>query len=114
LRWHRTLVAKNWDYSDRKEKQLGRPRIRQVVVDLTVKLAKENATWGFDRIQGELAKVGYPISDTTISDTTISDTTISDTTVGVSARRSARRKRAAKRMLTSGLFWTHVASVRKE
>jgi hypothetical protein len=66
LRWHRELVAKKWDYSDRKKKQVGRPRIRQVIVDLTVKFAKENPTWGFDRIQGELAKVGYTISDTTV------------------------------------------------
>ena len=58
---------KKWDYSDRKEKQLGRPRTRQVIVDLIVKFAKENPTWGFDRIQGELARVGYPISDTTVS-----------------------------------------------
>ncbi len=50
LRWHRQLVAKKWDYSDRKEKQLGRPGIRQVIVDLIVKFAKENPTWGFDRI----------------------------------------------------------------
>ena len=67
LRWHRQLVANKWDYSDRKEKKPGRPRIRQVIVDLTVKFANENPTWGFDRIQGELAKVGYPISDTTVS-----------------------------------------------
>jgi transposase InsO family protein len=66
LRWHRQLVANKWDYSDRKKKQIGRPRIRQVIVDLTVKFARENPTWGFDRIQGELAKVGYPISDTTV------------------------------------------------
>ena len=31
-----------------------------------MKFAKENLTWGFDWIQGELAKVGYPISDTTV------------------------------------------------
>jgi putative transposase len=67
LRWHRTLVAKKWDYSDRKEKKRGRPRVRQVIVDLTVKFAKQNPTWGFDRIQGELAKVGYQICDTTVS-----------------------------------------------
>ena len=66
LRWHRELVAKKWDYSDRKQQQVGRPRIRQVIVDLTVKFAKENPMWGFDRIQGELGKVGYPISDTTV------------------------------------------------
>ncbi|TWT81307.1 hypothetical protein CA13_27590 [Planctomycetes bacterium CA13] len=28
LRWHRQLVAKKWDYSDRKEKRYGRPRVR--------------------------------------------------------------------------------------
>ena len=67
MRWHRTLVAKKWDSSDRREKKPGRPRIRQVIVDLTVKFAKQNPTWGFDRIQGELAKVGYPICDTTVS-----------------------------------------------
>ena len=50
LRWHRQLVAKKWDYSDRKEKKPGRPRIRQVIVDLTLQFAKENPTWGDDRI----------------------------------------------------------------
>ena len=32
LRWHRELVAKKWDHSD-KRKAVGRPRIRQVIVD---------------------------------------------------------------------------------
>ena len=41
--------------------------MRQVIVDLTVKFAKENPNWGFDRIQAELANVGYPISDTTVA-----------------------------------------------
>ncbi|MDC0935384.1 integrase core domain-containing protein [Pirellulales bacterium] len=67
LRWHRQLVANKWDYSDRKEKKPGRPRVRQVIVDLILQFAKENPTWGFDRIQGELAKVGYRISDATVS-----------------------------------------------
>ncbi|MEO2175477.1 MAG: hypothetical protein ABGY96_15405, partial [bacterium] len=67
LRWHRTLVAKKWGYSDRREKKPSRPRIRQVIVELTVKFAKQNPTWGFGRIQGELAKVGYQICDTTVS-----------------------------------------------
>ncbi len=67
LRWHRQLVAQKWDYSDRKQKEPGRPRIRQVIVDLTLQFAKENPTWGFDRIQGELSKVGYVICDTTVS-----------------------------------------------
>ena len=65
LRWHRMLVAKKWDASD-KRKHVGRPRIRQVIVDLILRFAQENPTWGFDRIQGALANVGYPISDTTV------------------------------------------------
>ena len=65
LRWHRQLVAKKWDHSD-KRKSVGRPRIRQVVVDLILQFAKENPTWGYDRIQGALSNVGYHISDTTV------------------------------------------------
>ncbi len=66
LRWHRQLVAQKWDYSDRRKKKPGRPRIRQIIVDLIVRFAKENSTWGYDRIQGALANVGYYISDTTV------------------------------------------------
>jgi hypothetical protein len=66
LRWHRKLVARKWDYSDRRGSTIGRPRVRQVIVDLVVKLAKENPTWGYDRIQGALANVRYHICDTTV------------------------------------------------
>jgi putative transposase len=65
LRWHRELVARKWDYSE-KRRPVGRPRIRQVIVDLILRFARENPTWGFDRIQGALANVGYHISDTTV------------------------------------------------
>ena len=65
LRWHRQLVAQKWDYSE-KCKSGGRPRIRQVIVDLILRFASENPTWGYDRIQGALANVGYHISDATV------------------------------------------------
>jgi len=65
LRRHRELVAKKWDHSE-KRNSVGRPRIRQVIVDLVVRFAKENPTWGFDRIQGALKNVGFRISDTTV------------------------------------------------
>ena len=65
LRWHRLLVAKKWDYSERRN-SVGRPRIRQVIVDLILRFAKQNPSWGYDRIQGALANVGYHISDTTV------------------------------------------------
>ena len=65
LRWHRKLVANKWDHSE-KRKSVGRPRIRQVIVDLILRFAKQNSTWGYDRIQGALASVGYHISDSTV------------------------------------------------
>ena len=66
LRWHRELVAQKWDYSERRKKKSGRPRIRQVIVDLLLRFARENPSWGYSRIQGALANVGYHISDTTV------------------------------------------------
>ncbi len=60
LRWHRTLVAQKWDYSDRR-KSVGRPRVDKEVVDLVLRFARENLTWGYDRIQGALANLGHKI-----------------------------------------------------
>ena len=45
MRWHRTLVASKWDYSDRR-KSSGRPKLDQEIVDLVLRFAKENPTWG--------------------------------------------------------------------
>jgi len=58
LRWHRELIAKKCDHSQ-KRKSVGRRRIRQVIVDLVVRFARENPPWRYDRIQGALANVGY-------------------------------------------------------
>ncbi len=57
LRWHRTLVAQKWNYSDRR-KSVGRPRVKREIVDLVLRLARENLSWGSDRIQGALANLG--------------------------------------------------------
>lgn len=65
LRWHRELIARKWDHSD-KRRSVGRPRIRQQIVDLALRMAQENPSWGYDRIQGALANVGFHISDTTV------------------------------------------------
>ena len=40
--------------------------MRQEIVDLVLRMAKENPDWGYDRIQGALANVGYHISDSTV------------------------------------------------
>lgn len=67
LRWHRQLIAENWDYSDKRERQPGRPPTAPEVVELVVKLARENPTWDYDRIQGALANLGHETSDTTVA-----------------------------------------------
>ena len=56
LRWHRELVALKWNYSERRQK-IGRPPISQEVIELVLRMAHENPTWGYDRIQGALASV---------------------------------------------------------
>ena len=65
LRWHSRLVAEKWDYSDRRKK-VGRPRIGKELVDLVVRMAKENPTWGYDRIEGALKNLRYRISSSSI------------------------------------------------
>ena len=51
LRWHRNLVAQKWGCSERR-KSVGRPRVEKEIVDLVLRFARENLTWGYDRIQG--------------------------------------------------------------
>jgi len=64
LRWHRELVRKKWTF--RKKGQLGRPPIDPNVRDLVVRLGRENPRWGYQRIRGELLKLGIRISATTV------------------------------------------------
>ena len=66
LRWHRELVSRHWDYSGRRMK-VGRPSVSEEVVELVLRMARENPTWGYDRIQGALANLGHRISDSTVA-----------------------------------------------
>ena len=63
LRWHRQLVAQKWDYSERRQEKPGRPRVKTEIVDLVLRFARENLSWGYDRIQGALANLGHDVSD---------------------------------------------------
>jgi len=47
-------------------KSVGRPRIAQEIENLVVQIARENRSWGYDRIVGALANLGYTISDQTV------------------------------------------------
>jgi putative transposase len=65
-RWHRRLIAEKWDYSDRRKKAPGRPPVPADISRLVLRMAEENPTWGYDRIQGALANLGHEVSDTTV------------------------------------------------
>jgi len=65
LRWHRMLVAKKCDYSDRRKK-VGRPPVSDEIRHLVVRMSTENPRWGYDRIQGALANLGHEMSDQAI------------------------------------------------
>ena len=63
LRWHRELVRRKWTYPQRKP---GRPPTSRALRELVVRLARENPRWGYQRIAGELIKLGFRLSPSTV------------------------------------------------
>lgn len=64
MRWHRQLVAKKYDSSQKRGP--GRPRIKEAIRDLVIRMARENPTWGYTRIRGALKNINYTVGRTTI------------------------------------------------
>jgi putative transposase len=58
LRWHQQLVSRRWTTQPARP---GRPAIPAGLRGLAVRLATENPTWGYRRVHGELASLGYQI-----------------------------------------------------
>ena len=59
MRWHRRLIAQKWDFSERRGP--GRPGIMREISDLIVRMAQENPSWGYTRIQGALANLHHNV-----------------------------------------------------
>ena len=63
LAWHRKLIAQKWTYA---RQGPGRPHVPQEITDLVLRMARENVSWGYDRIQGALANLGHIIAPNTV------------------------------------------------
>src|SRR5438128_4632861 len=65
LRWYKRLIAHKCDGSTHRT-QLGRPPVAEEIEQLVIRMAEENATWGYRRIQGALANLGHTIDKLTV------------------------------------------------
>ena len=66
LAWHRRLIAQKYDGSSKRG--CGRPRKSAEIEDLVVRMAKENRSWGYRRIQGALFNLGREVGRGTIAE----------------------------------------------
>ena len=64
LRWHRQLIAWKWTYPRRR---LGRPNTLPEIRRLVVRMATDNPSWGYTRIQGALKNLGHRVARSTIA-----------------------------------------------
>jgi transposase InsO family protein len=63
LRWHRRMVRRRWTYPTARN---GRPPVPEEVQRLVVRLARENPRWSYQRIHGELLRLGWRVSASSI------------------------------------------------
>jgi putative transposase len=64
LRWHWQLIARKWTFE---RKRPGRPGIMRELSSLIVRMASENPTWGYTRIQGALKNLGHDVARSTVA-----------------------------------------------
>jgi transposase InsO family protein len=64
LAWHRNLIARKWTYP---RKGPGRPRVLAEITELILCMAREDPSWGYDRLQGALANLGHTVSSSTVA-----------------------------------------------
>ena len=64
ITWHREAVRRKWTYQQKRKP--GRPSVDPEIEGWIVKLAKENPGLGYDKLAGELRKVGFEVCPTTV------------------------------------------------
>jgi hypothetical protein len=64
LRWHRQLIARKWTY---RKSGTRRRRVLADIRQLVGRMAEENPTWGYTRIQGALKNLGHHVGRSTIA-----------------------------------------------
>jgi len=65
LRWHRDIVRRRWARLSRRGRS-GRPPTRRNVRSVVLRLARENESWGYRRVHGELAALGIRVAPSTV------------------------------------------------
>jgi putative transposase len=65
MRWHRDIVRRRWARLSRRGRS-GRPATHRKVRSVVLRLARENESWGYRRIHGELAGLGISVAPSTV------------------------------------------------
>src|SRR5450755_2979379 len=65
--WHRSGLQLYWRLISKVRKQVGRKQLSSEVRELILRIVAENPTWGAPRIHGELAMLGFDVSERTVS-----------------------------------------------
>ena len=107
LGWYRKLIANKFDGS-KFRRSVGRPKVDQETERLVVQMARENPSWGYDRIVGALANLGHSLSDQTVGNILRVATAF--------LQRRSESKRSPGRTLSAhtGTFWWAWTSSRRK
>jgi putative transposase len=65
VRWHRDIARRQWGWRSRRGRP-GRPPMSRNLRSVVLRLARENESWGYRRIHGELAGLGVTVAPSTV------------------------------------------------
>src|SRR5437660_11620996 len=97
LGWYRKLIANKFDGS-KSRRRVGRTKVDQETERLVVQMARENPSWGYDRIVGALANLGHCLSDQTWATSSVA-------TAFLQHRSESNRSHGRTLSAHTGTFW---------